>query len=356
MNGDIGHIYSLKMRDLNKVLSFYLYDYYDFPIADEIKNGKEGILSEPIRLLNCIHKNRIANPPGFLDLGCNIGQFSLVAAAYGYDVYSFDGDEINTLQLSESARVNSFDIHINCALISDHNDRSSVFRKGGPCGNIFGIPFNQYAAEQTTGEVECITIDSWWESEGKPEIEIVKMDIEGSEFLALEGMKQFLMELTPYVYMEYNYAYAPYTGKTFSDYVAWFADYDYKPFLIGRDNVLYEVTTKDLFNCSEFGNYLFIHNGADILKEKLIISHPIRDIHDFVLHAILCTEARYQAGFGIELLRNFELLTYTDLIEEFIGALRQHKIQMSNIPLTQKEIVIIDDIANRLEMKKGVAK
>lgn len=356
MSSNIGHIYSLKMRDLNKVLSFYLYDYYDFPIANEIKMGGGDILREPIKLLNCLRKSNIATKIGFLDIGCNIGQFSLVAAAYGYAVYAFDGDETNILQMSESAKINHFDIQTVCALISDHNDKSSAFRMGGPCGNIFGIPFNQYAVEQAVGEVGCITIDSWWEREGKPGIEIVKMDIEGAEIFALEGMKKLLTEQTPHIYMEYNYAYAPYTDKTFSDYVAWFSDYDYKPFLIGRDNIFYEVTAEDLFNCNECGNYLFIHNGSNLLKEKLIIPYPVRDIRDFALHAIFCTEARYQAGMGIELLRNYELLADTDLPEKFIESLRQYKIQQSNILLTQKEITMIDEIAKRLEKKKDASR
>jgi len=50
-------------------------------------------------------------------------------------------------------------------------------------------------------DVECITIDSWWEKNNKPDIEMMKFDIQGCELLALRGAVETLKK-TLMVYTE----------------------------------------------------------------------------------------------------------------------------------------------------------
>lgn len=346
-----GYVYSLKMRDIQKELKFFLYDFYDFAVANEIKAGRAGILSEPIRLINClsIEPNILKN--GFLDIGCNVGQFSLVAAAYGYNVYAFDADRTNIDQLNKSASINGFQINSYCGLVGPSTEEDKQFLAAGPCGNIYGIPFDTYLQDSKQSSVSQFCIDDWWVGNNKPKLDIIKMDIEGAEFMALDGMNHILSESAPPVYIEYNYAYTVYNGRTFADFKNYFAEYGYSPYLIKRKDVLYEITENDFYSCHESGDYLFIHKNSSILKSKLIIPYPVRHIKDFADYAIQCTEARFQIGFAIELLNNIESLYGTTLLVQFYNALSLKKHEMSKMPLTDQEDALINNILARIKEK-----
>jgi len=51
-------------------------------------------------------------------------------------------------------------------------------------------------------EVECITIDEWVKANGNPRIELMKLDIQGGELLALKGAVEELKRSTLLIYSE----------------------------------------------------------------------------------------------------------------------------------------------------------
>jgi len=51
-------------------------------------------------------------------------------------------------------------------------------------------------------EVTVTTLDKWWFDNGKPKIDVLKIDTEGSELLVLEGAKKILEEVKPVIYFE----------------------------------------------------------------------------------------------------------------------------------------------------------
>jgi hypothetical protein len=50
--------------------------------------------------------------------------------------------------------------------------------------------------------VRCETLDEWWQSNGKPNVTVIKIDTEGSEFLVLKGASMLLHECQPIILME----------------------------------------------------------------------------------------------------------------------------------------------------------
>ncbi len=340
--------FQLLMKDLNKYINIYLYDDYDFVVANEIRLGNHAVLSEPIKLLQAID-NKLGTYNGFLDVGCNIGQFSLVAAAYGYKVFGIDGDARNIEQLSQSAILNSFPIKCCLGMIdsfSNENERQNF--TGGACPNIFGIPFDSYNNSlETDVSVDKIILDKWWNDEGRPKIDVVKLDIEGAEFYALESMKEILSNQHPAIYIEYSYAYAPYNKHLFIDFREKFKELGYKPYLIKNADELYEITSEDNLGCKEFGNYLFIHNDSDLLNKKTILQHSVTSADEFCRYAIDCPEVRYQAGFALELINIYKTVKM-DLLIEFRNSFAKKKTEQSNVPLTKEENILIDTILNKL--------
>jgi hypothetical protein len=52
--------------------------------------------------------------------------------------------------------------------------------------------------------VDAISLDEWHESAGFPEVQIIKIDAEGSEPFILEGMRRLTAKTRPLIVMELN--------------------------------------------------------------------------------------------------------------------------------------------------------
>jgi FkbM family methyltransferase len=53
-------------------------------------------------------------------------------------------------------------------------------------------------------EVEMTTIDHWWQESGKPEISVIKCDVEGGELDVFNGARECLKQHKPHVLLEWN--------------------------------------------------------------------------------------------------------------------------------------------------------
>jgi FkbM family methyltransferase len=140
-----------------------------------------------------------------LDVGANIGLYTLLAAKRGARVFAIEADPINAELLRHHVHLNGFDDRVtifNMAAV-DRPGPIRLFRNHGNSGhsNIFsGID---------PVEVEGNTIDSL----NLPPIDVCKMDIEGAEFPALLGMNATI-ERSPKmtILMEYSQSVAQTNG------------------------------------------------------------------------------------------------------------------------------------------------
>ena len=115
-----------------------------------------------------------------LDVGANIGVYTLLAAKRGARVFAIEADPRNLEMLRDHVHLNGFDDRVTIFPIAAgaEEDTVTMFRFRGNWGhsNLFvGID---------PVEVRLKTIDSL----GLPPIDVCKMDIEGSELSALKGM------------------------------------------------------------------------------------------------------------------------------------------------------------------------
>jgi FkbM family methyltransferase len=128
-------------------------------------------------------------PPGqrVLDLGAHIGTFSLFAAAHGYEVAAVEASAYNARLLRQSIAANGFDrIQVIHKAISNRREVIE-FIEAGP----YGVVANP-AVQAPTTPVEAMSGDDLLASLGWENPAFVKMDIEGSEVKAVEGMKRLL--------------------------------------------------------------------------------------------------------------------------------------------------------------------
>lgn len=163
-----------------------------------------------------------------LDLGAHVGTFSLAAAALGCDVISVEASPHNVALLEASAAQNGFEqIQIVSSAVSDHAG-TLRFIENGP----YGIVSNS-AVDLATLEVPAITVDELIEEIGWGHVDFIKMDIEGSEVAAIQGMSRLLARAdAPTIAYESNGHTLRFFGETPNHLIAALEKFGYQNYLV----------------------------------------------------------------------------------------------------------------------------
>ncbi|MGA7340766.1 MAG: FkbM family methyltransferase [Terracidiphilus sp.] len=132
-----------------------------------------------------------------LDVGANVGVYTLLAAKRGARVFAIEADPRNVELLRRHVRINGFEDRVTIfpTAVGDREGTVSLFRLEGNCGHS-----NLFAGTDPV-QVPCRTIDSL----NLPPIQVCKMDIEGGEMKALLGM-QATIQNSPTMKMLIEYA------------------------------------------------------------------------------------------------------------------------------------------------------
>lgn len=134
-----------------------------------------------------------------LDIGANHGLFSIPAAKMGYKVFGFEPVSVNieTLKMAKEANgLSDFDMfHL---ALSDKSGEIDIYvpecpdnaslSQAAAISNMNGKEFN-------VEKVKAATFDDWINENGPKykNIGFIKMDVQGSEFIILEGMAAYLL-------------------------------------------------------------------------------------------------------------------------------------------------------------------
>jgi FkbM family methyltransferase len=141
------------------------------------------------------------------DVGANIGYVSLLlakAAGSQGKVFAFEALPSNVEQLRRNVALNGMDARVtvvaSAATQAAGPVRFLVHASGG-MGKVAGSAGRQdsYQSEVT---VSGISLDEFVYIQGNPPPQVVKMDIEGGEIMALPGMHRLLAEARPLMLME----------------------------------------------------------------------------------------------------------------------------------------------------------
>lgn len=116
-----------------------------------------------------------------LDVGANMGIYTLLAAKRGAKVFALEADPQNVELLRHHVHLNGFDDRVTILHMaaSDRDRPLTLFRSPGNSGHS-----NLFEGVESV-LVPGKTIDSL----GLPPIDVCKMDIEGAEMMALSGMR-----------------------------------------------------------------------------------------------------------------------------------------------------------------------
>lgn len=122
-----------------------------------------------------------------LDLGAHIGTFALAAGALGCEVLAVEPAPRNAELLRASVARNGFsNIRVVQAVVSDRAG-TVAFCPSGPFGHVF-TP----ATGMPSINVPAVRVDDLLAEVGWDKVHFIKMDVEGSEVPALDGMAALL--------------------------------------------------------------------------------------------------------------------------------------------------------------------
>jgi FkbM family methyltransferase len=175
-----------------------------------------------------------------LDLGCHLGSFALPAAGLGASVVAVDANRSHVDLLNEAAARNGFwQLHAVHRAISDSLE-SVAFVERSIHGHV-GLP-GEYE-EDALVWVEPTTVDALLEDRGWDDVELIKLDIEGLESVALGGMTAlYARGSRPTMVFECNASTLPRFGSSICALREKFVELGYELLLIDhlRPGVLVE--------------------------------------------------------------------------------------------------------------------
>ena len=123
-----------------------------------------------------------------LDLGCHVGTLSVPAASLGREVIAVDASRLHAGAVARSARRNDLTtLKVVCCAV-DETEGEVAFRENGLWGMIAqGVQPPDGAARIASRRGDVIAAEAGWTT-----VDLVKMDVEGSELAAIRSMGALL--------------------------------------------------------------------------------------------------------------------------------------------------------------------
>jgi FkbM family methyltransferase len=168
-----------------------------------LKNEKVYEEEMCVHLVKTLQKKR---KPILMDIGANIGLVStyLLKEVPNLFIYAFEPGPTQAGLLQKTITINSLQnsIKLSQIALSDSSGKKVFFAHPNRDQAKDGLVDTGRGEKTVEIEVETMTLDEWWKGEGKPHVDVVKIDTEGAELLVLRGASEFLKEAKPIIYLE----------------------------------------------------------------------------------------------------------------------------------------------------------
>lgn len=182
-------------------------------VSNRIIHEKYWEYQETINVLSCLsYYSKVKNIPNhkifIIDIGANIGWYSILFGKIGYNIISFEPSKINYYLLLKNFCLNKEInmIIINKGLDIDKN-KSILYHSYTNFGN--GLIINDYNHSNfknfTKEEVEFSKLNDYITYFPHKNFALIKLDIEGGEANALKSGIDFIIKYhIPFILMEFN--------------------------------------------------------------------------------------------------------------------------------------------------------
>jgi len=203
----------------------------------------------------------------FFDIGANIGEFTLFVAKrvpLG-NVYSFEPAEELFDRLSSNVVRNDFaNVHLFQYALSDKEGETELyepttrFSDGSINAGLHSLYGNEN--DSTSESVSVTTLDDFVDHQGLEGIDLIKMDIEGSELRALRGGARTLRRFSPKLIIEVNASTCRRAGYEQQDILIYLRTFGYR---FQRIDPRGKLSACDENSLSDFQNIFCLPNGMD---------------------------------------------------------------------------------------------
>ncbi|MDZ4660852.1 MAG: FkbM family methyltransferase [Pseudomonadota bacterium] len=184
------------------------------------------------------------------DIGANLGIYSILAAKAGAQVHSFEPSRRVHQYLAENVKANGLSsvITLHQLAVTDSPKQLSFFegREGNwGVGKVFKFGTSQENLE--TYIVNADSLPNLVRKFGQPDL--IKIDIEGAEWLVIQGAKEILMKAeAPNLLLEIHPGEIVTLGGSAESLVRQIIDYGYQQYnvtdVIGKNNHLWHLFSK----------------------------------------------------------------------------------------------------------------
>jgi FkbM family methyltransferase len=137
-----------------------------------------------------------------LDIGANIGYFTVLMAKQCKLVYAYEPEPSNYQLLRKNIMLNkTFNIYVNHVALTENSGQAQLHLSAASHGMHRMFPSGLCNSFTT---VRTQRFDEAWTNQGKFHVDFIKIDIEGSELGALKGMKEMLSVNKSTMVMEFH--------------------------------------------------------------------------------------------------------------------------------------------------------
>ena len=202
--------------------------------ADIFQNGDyyENIMTTTMQTILKGVSDRMDNKqnrPIMLDVGGNVGWFSMLSAAHGAEVYVFEPNVVNMIRLCESSVLNGWSLSSNAGEdqvhpylkgVNDIHGEELVMYKVDP-SNPGSFSFSKEHSDKNSyleegahlleEKLQLVTLDAlaqdqhWLDEDDDATIAILKIDVEGLELKVLSGAQKLLnSHKVQYIFLEWK--------------------------------------------------------------------------------------------------------------------------------------------------------
>ena len=175
----------------------------------------------------------------FFDLGANVGQYSLLAATevgpLG-QVHGFEAQKDNFEKFKSHCQLNSISGIIFPQFLAVWNEETLLEMKmpDNMTNNAGSFYAQKTEASSDLLKIKAVRLDQYILHNHIPRIDLIKMDIEGAEFFALEGAEASIKKFLPVIFMEINQAALEKMGCQATSISEKLFSWGYKAFQIGH--------------------------------------------------------------------------------------------------------------------------
>jgi FkbM family methyltransferase len=192
-------------------------------------------------------KENITDNSVCLDVGANIGQHSLFMASIAKSgkVYSFEPLKSLSTQIQESIQENKYtNIEVYNFGVSNSDEKKEIYLDNLNMGRTTFDPRVEASSKQIA---EVKVFDRFWNKRGK--IDFIKMDVEGYEYFALQGMRESLELYHPAILFEFTPVFYKKMGIESGEVLLYLLSLGYRLFDIEKGDL--EITQENVLVCVE---------------------------------------------------------------------------------------------------------